>query len=166
MRPLYRSAPTWTVAAVAILAAGQDVAAQQPAAVSVTAGYGTPLDALRQWDAAVNSMNRNRELVVRSRLEDRTLPGRGHEYLAQVVDGVPVLGGGVARQLDAAGVTISLLGTLHPGIDVDTTPGLSAAEVADRLEQARAGGSLRAGDPPSSSCHFLTAPTPWRTASP
>lgn len=42
MQPLQRSAPTWTVAAVAILAARQDVAAKQPGAVSVTAGYGTP----------------------------------------------------------------------------------------------------------------------------
>ena len=80
-------------------------------------------------------MNRNRELVVTSRLDDRTLPGRSHEYLAQAVDDVPVLGGGVARQVDAAGVTMSLLGTPHLGLDVDTTPGLSAAEVADRHER-------------------------------
>ncbi len=136
-------------------------------------------------------MNRNRELVGRPRLEDRTLPGRGHEYLAQVVDGVPVLGGGVARQLDAAGVTISLLGTLHLvlrhsqmfghgcsdspndcgpqthvrirelwrdrplGIDVDTTPGLSAAEMADRVEQAQ-GGRLVASRRPA----LLVLPLP------
>ena len=42
MRPLHRSALPWTVAAVAILAEGQDVAAQQPGPVSVTAGYDTP----------------------------------------------------------------------------------------------------------------------------
>ena len=155
MHPRHRSALTWTVAAVAILAAGQDGAAQQPGPVSVTAGYDTALDVLRQWDGAVDAMNRNRELVVTSRLEDRTLPGRGHEYLAQVVDGVPVLGGGVARQLDAAGVTMSLLGTLHLGLDVDTTPGLSAAEVADSLEQAQ-GGRLVASRRPA----LLVLPLP------
>ncbi len=121
----------------------------------MTAGYDTALDVLRQWDGAVDSMNRSRELVVTSRLEDRTLPGRGHEYLAQVVDGVPVLGGGVARQLDAAGVTMSLLGTLHVGIDVDTTPGLSAVEVAARLEQAQ-GGRLVASRRPA----LLVLPLP------
>ena len=155
MHPLHRSVLTWTVAAAAILAAGQDAAAQQPGPVSVTAGYDTALDVLRQWDGAVDSMNRSRELVVTSRLEDRTLPGRGHEYLAQVVDGVPVLGGGVARQLDAAGVTMSLLGTLHLNLDVDTTPGLSAAEVADRLEQAQ-GGRLFASRRPA----LLVLPLP------
>ena len=139
MQPLRRFALTWTVAAIAILAAGQDAGTQQPGAVSVTAGYGTPVDAPRGWDGAVDSMNRNRELVVRSRLEDRTLLGRGHEYLAQVVDGIPVFGGGVARQFDAVGVTMSLLGALHLGVDVDTSPRLSAAEMAARLEQAQGG---------------------------
>ena len=105
----------------------------------MAAGHDTGVDALRQWDAAVDRMTRNGDLVVTSRLDDRTLPGRSHEYLAQAVDGVPVLGGGVARQIDAAGVAISLLGALHPGIGVDTTPGLSAAEVAARLEQAQGG---------------------------
>ena len=155
MNPLHRSVLTWTVAAAAILAAGQDGAAQQPGPVSVTAGYDTALDMLRQWDGAVDAMNRSRELVVTSRLEDRTLPGRGHEYLAQVVDGIPVLGGGVARQLDAAGVTMSLLGTLHLNLDVDTTPGLSAVEVADRLEQAQ-GGRLVASRRPA----LLVLPLP------
>ena len=166
MQPLHRFTLTWTVVAVAVLTAGDDVAAQPPGAVSVTAGAGAPLAALRQWDAAVDARSRNRELVVTSRLDDRALPERTHEYLAQVVDGVPVLGGGVARQLDAGGVTISLFGALHPGIDVDTTPALSAAEVAARLEQAQAGRLVRAGDPPWSSCRFRTAPTPWHTVSP
>ena len=139
MLSLDRFALTSIVVAVAILTAGQDATAQQPGAVSVTAGSSAPLDALRQWDAAVDSMNRNRELVVTSRVEDRALAGRTHEYLAQVVDGVPLLGGGVARQLDAGGVRISLLGALHPGIDADTMPSLSAAEVAARLEQGQAG---------------------------
>ena len=137
MQLFHRFTLTWAVVAVAVLTAGDDVTAQPPGAVSVTAGAGAPLAALRQWDAAVDARSRNRELVVTSRLDDRALPERTHEYLAQVVDGVPVLGGGVARQLDAAGVTVSLLGALHPGIDVDTTPGLSAAEAAARLEQAQ-----------------------------
>ena len=137
MPSFHRFAFTWTVATIATLTAAQDAATQQPGAVSVTAGYDTGVDALRQWDATVDRMTRNGDLVVTSRLDDRTLPGRTHEYLAQVIDEVPVLGGGVARQLDAAGVTISLLGALHVGIDADTTPGLSSAGAVARLEQAQ-----------------------------
>ena len=46
-------------------------------------------------------------------------------------------GGGVARQLDAAGVTVSLLGTLRQDLDVDATPTLSTADAALSLEQAQ-----------------------------
>lgn len=52
-------------------------------------------------------------------------------------NGVPVFGGGISRQLDTAGVTVSLLGTLHLNIDVETAPALSPAEVAGRLEAAQ-----------------------------
>ena len=134
-----RVALTWTVTAIATLAAAQDAATQQPGAVSVTVGHDTGVDALRQWDATVDRMTRNGDLVLTSRLDDRTLPGRAHEYLVQVIDGVPVFGGGIARQLDAAGVTVSLLGTLHQGIDADTTPTLSPADAALVLERAQAG---------------------------
>ena len=147
MQCISRFAGTWTVAGiVTLIAAGQHAAAQQP--VSVTAASGTDLDALRRWDTAVDRMTRTGDLVVTSRLDDRALAGRSHEYLAQAVDGVRVLGGGVSRQLDAGGATVSLLGTLHQGIDVDTTPTLSANEVASHLEQAH-GGRLVAGRRPA-----------------
>ena len=48
MQSFHRFALTWTVAAVAILAAGQDAATQEPGAVSVAAGQDTGVDALRQ----------------------------------------------------------------------------------------------------------------------
>ena len=129
----------WTVAASTVVAAGQDAATQQPGAVAVTAGNDTDLDALRQWDATVDRMTRNGALVVNSRLVDRTLRGRAHEYLAQTIDGVPVLGGGISRQLDAAGATVSLLGTLRRNIDVDTAPALSTTEAVFLLERAQGG---------------------------
>ena len=132
-----RLALMWTVAAIATLAPAQDASTQQLGAVSVTAGHDTGVDALRQWDLAVDRTTRSGGLVVTSRLDDRTLPGRAHEYLAQVIDGLPVFGGGISRQLDAAGVTVSLLGALHMDVDVETTPALSPAEVARGLEAAR-----------------------------
>ena len=139
MKSLHRLALILTVATVVILTAAQDAAAQPPAAVSVVVGHDTGFDVLRQWNEAVDRMLRTGDLGVASRLDDRKVPGRAHEYLAQAIDGVPVVGGGVARQLDAAGVTVSLLGTLHQGIDADTTPTLSPTDAAFNLERALGG---------------------------
>lgn len=134
------TAPRLVVASVltgaALLTAGRDAASRQPpGAVSVSAGYAAGVDDLRRWDAAVDGMTRTGEFVVISRLDDERLPGREHEYAAQFFRGVPVHGGGVSRQLDR-GVTVSLFGTLHQGLDVETAPALSAAEVAARLATA------------------------------
>ena len=124
------------VTGVLIVATGEDAGSQQPrGVVPVAAGYATTLEELRQWDARVDRMIRAGDLVVVSRRDDRMLAGRTHEYLAQNVAGVPLHGGGIARQLDR-GVTVSLLGTMHEGIAIDTTPALSGGEVAARLEQA------------------------------
>ena len=127
-----RTAPRVVMASVLtglviVMSTSQDVVSQQPrpGGVAVAAGYGTNLDALRQWDAAVDRMTRNGDLVVMSRRSDRALGGRTHEYLAQFVAGIPVHGGGIARQLDR-GMTVSLFGTMHQGIDIDITPQLSA----------------------------------------
>jgi len=79
-------------------------------------------------------MTRTGDLVVTTRLRDREFPGRTLEYLIQTVDGVPVHGSAISRQLDVDGVTRSLLGTLHPPIDINTTPALSAAEIVHLLE--------------------------------
>ena len=135
------------LAGAAVTAAGA-VAAQQesPAVVSLAAGYAADLDDLRRWDAAIDRMTRSGNLRLASRRGDRALAGRVHEYLAQQVGGVPVHGGGVSRQLDA-GVTVSLLGTLHLGIDVAVTPALDAVAVAARLAQ-QTGAVTLSGRPP------------------
>ncbi len=111
-----------------------------PGELSVAVGDSTGVDELRQWDATVDAMSRTGELVVVSRQDDRSLPGRSHEYLAQFHEGVQVHGGGVSRQLDQ-GVTVSLFGTLYTDIDIDTAPGLNAADAAGRLVQ-RTGAAL------------------------
>ena len=140
-----RLAVTWTIAAVAFLVAGRDAATQQRGALGVTAGHGASVEALTRWDETIHRMTRTGEVVVASRLNDRTVPGRAHEYLVQAVDGVPVLGGGVSRQLDAAGATVSLLGTLHRNIDVDTAPALTSTDAVFLLERAQGGRIV--GDP-------------------
>ena len=129
---------------VALVTNGRDVAAQEPGPVAVVAAETLQLDTLRQWDETVDRLARNGDLVVMSRLGDPSVEGRTHEYLAQHHAGMPVLGGGVSRQLDAGGVTVSLFGTLHQGIEVDSTPRLTGAEVAAALERLD-GGAVAAG---------------------
>ena len=137
---------TSILTAVALVSMGQEATSQAPGGVSLSAGYATNLDELRRWDAEIDSMVRTGELVVMSRLDDERLPGREHQYVAQFFQGVPVFGGGVSRQLDR-GVTVSLFGTLHQGLDIDTTPVLMAAEAGARLE-AQTGARLEYGPPP------------------
>ena len=102
---------------------------------TLSLGYSTSLDTLRQGDSAVDSLIRGGELALASRQTDRTLPDRVHEYFVQYFAGVPVLGGGVSRQLDR-GVTVSLSGTVHRNIGVSTAPLLSAAEAVVFVERA------------------------------
>ncbi len=129
------------------MATEQDAASQESAVLSISAGQAAGVDELRQWDATVDGMARTGELVVMSRLGDASLEGRTHEYLAQYFAGIPVFGGGVSRQLDAAGVTVSLFGTLHQGIDVNIAPALSGAQVAALLEEVHGGEVLAGGQP-------------------
>ena len=130
------------------MATGQDAASQESGVLSIAAGHAVDLAALRRWDATVDGMARTGDLVAMSRLNDPSLEGRTHEYLAQHFAGLPVYGGGVSRQLDGSGVTVSLFGTVHQGIDVDVTPALSGAEVAALLEEMH-GGEILAGRDPS-----------------
>ena len=160
MRTAIRPAAAAALAGAALLGAGRDAAPgetaalalagaapRETAALSIAAGHAAGVDALRQWDAAVDGLARTGGLAVTSRLADPSLAGRAHEYLAQRHAGVPVFGGGVSRQLDAAGVTVSLFGTLHRGIDVDAAPALSGAEAAARLEALHGGAVVAGGRP-------------------
>ena len=147
MREASRLAAAAAFIGFVLVAASPDVRSQQPlGAVSVSAGYATGVDELRRWDVTVDRMTRTGELVVLSRLADRSLPGREHEYAAQFFGDIPVYGGGVARQLDR-GVTVSLFGTLHEGLDIDTSPALSAGDVLTRIEE-QTGVGRATGPPP------------------
>ena len=147
MRTAPRLAIAAALAGVALMATEQDAAAQESAVLSISAGQALGVDELRQWDVTVDGMARTGELVVMSRLGDASLEGRTHEYLAQYFAGIPVFGGGVSRQLDAGGVTVSLFGTLHQGIDVNIAPALSGAQVAALLEDMHGGEVLAGGQP-------------------
>ena len=154
-----RTAPRIVIAlaliGVALMATKRDATAQEPTAVSIAAGQSLAPGALRRWDAAVHGMERAGNLVVLSRRSDASQEGRTHEYLAQYHAGIPVHGGGVSRQLDDNGLTVSLFGTLRQGIDVDTTPLLSGAEVASLLEVMHGGEFVADRQPPLSILPWL-----------
>lgn len=102
---------------------------------------------LRRDDDRVTSRLRSGELRLRSGVPDKLVPGRRIERADQYYRGVRVFGADVARQLDR-GQVVSILGTLHEDIDVDSTPAMAEAD-ARRLVEAEAGvplGPSRAGE--------------------
>lgn len=126
-------------AAVAVAVPATGIAGQEPAgrrAITVTE---TQIAELRGTDELVDALLRNDELRLASRTPDRYLPARVHEGLMQYHEGVPVLGGGLSRQL-AGGVTVSIFGTLHEGIDVDTTPLVSADDALGLIGRSASSG--------------------------
>ena len=122
----------------AAVTARSQAAAQVPpgpgAAVPVAVGSDAPAAELQAWDARIDGMIRTGELIVTSRTADPALPDRTHEYAAQFVGGVPVLGAGVTRQF-AAGMTISAFGTLYENLTLDTAAAITAGEAAVHLER-------------------------------
>ena len=139
------------IAALAVPVAG--MAGQEPAGRREITVTGTQLAELRRTDQLIDALERIDELVLTSRSPDRYLPDRVHEGFMQYHDGVPVLGGGLSRQL-AGGVTVSVFGTLVEGLEVDTTP-LVAADDALALIAQRSGAGPATGGPPS----LVIAPT-------
>ncbi len=89
---------------------------------------------MREWDALVDRMIRENELVLRAAHDDRALRDRRHEQLSQYYRGVPVYGGDVSRQT-ARGVTVSMFGTVYTQIDLDLTATLSPDAATAILEQ-------------------------------
>ncbi len=153
MRTAPRLAIASAVVGAALLSTGRQATTQRSAGtLSVSVGYATPVSELRRWDAAVDRMVRTGELVVTSRRADGALTERSHEHLAQHVAGIPVHGAGVSRQLDR-GVTVSLLGTLHRDVEVETAPVLSPAEAARHI-------ALATGEAPAAPPRLVILPWP------
>ncbi len=110
------------LAAPAVAAAGER-------STQVAASSGPSLG---EWSGRADRLLATGELAVRLTRDDTMIPGRRHERLAQVHRGVPVFGGELTRQSDAAGA-LTVFGTFYEGIDVDVAPRLGPAEVEARL---------------------------------
>ncbi len=119
----------------ASLLIGAALPAQTAPQRQVFAATSSPSDAVAviRANALLDEWIRNDELVLRSAQPDRKLPGRIHEYFAQVHRGVPVLGAGLARQ-SAGDMPVSVFGTTFADIDIDTDPSLDAEAALVRME--------------------------------
>jgi Zn-dependent metalloprotease len=102
--------------------------------------------ALRDWDGWIDALVRSGDLVAASSEADTVLAGRRHERLRQHYKGVPVVGADVTRQIKD-GVTVSMFGTIHPGVELDTVPAVSA-DAASRVVARRTGAQVPAGHAP------------------
>ena len=133
---------TWTLALVCGVLIASDMHGQTPAVsqarpIAVAAirdGDGS----LRTFDAQVDQMLRTRDLRVRDAMGDADHPERRHERLDQYYRGVRIFGGDLTRQLAPDG-TVSLFGMLHSGMDIDTTPRLTAGEARAAINSAVSG---------------------------
>lgn len=100
---------------------------------------------LRTADQIIDTMIRERTLVVRSVEHDALLPDRVHERLDQFMSGVRVVGGDLRRQTAPDG-TVSVFGTLHTELTLDLTPRLAGDAVRAAIASA-AGGEATGPDP-------------------
>ncbi len=110
-----------------------------PLEISAAASTGT--SSLRRFDALVETLAAGGELVLASSRPDLQLRGRTQQFFQQYHEGVPVLGAGVSRQL-AGGATVSLLGTIETGIELDPRPRFQSVEALDLLERQTGVGVL------------------------
>jgi bacillolysin len=86
------------------------------------------------------------DLDIASSQEDTMIPGRVHERLKQMYDGVPVLGSELVRQIDGRSI-VSLSGRLYDNITIAVTPQLSSAQAADIAVSSLGDGANVHGEP-------------------
>lgn len=128
-----RNTAAW---ALALAALGTGAHAEpQAARLAVVQG-----SELRAWDAQIGRLVQAGDLRLLRTHTDLLMPDRRHERYTQLYRGIPIFGGEIVRQSDAAGA-VSVFGTFHPNVQVNTTPTLSARQASDvvgKLGQVRA----------------------------
>jgi len=127
---------SWIGTAALTLAAATAANAQgKPTTFAATRAASADLRAI---DSIVDSMIRDRALVVSDVQRDALLPDRVHERLDQYLRGVRIVGGDITRQSAPDG-TVSVFGTLHSDVALDLTPKLSADAGRTAIATAVAG---------------------------
>jgi len=128
------------IAAVAALAAlsmyFMPTAAQQPGRGGVTITPASTAE-VRDWAPQIDRLRRSGELRLRIRRSDPLTVGRAHERYDQYHRGVRVYGADVAEQL-IGGQVVSAFGNIYEGIDIDSSPVITADRAREVIE-TRAG---------------------------
>jgi Zn-dependent metalloprotease len=100
-------------------------------------------DTLPEALLRVDAMLSAGELDIAALQQDTMLPGRVHERLGQVYEGLPVFGAQVIRQMDGRSV-MSVMGRLYEGLEMDVSPAISPERAnALAVEAAGPGGQIR-----------------------
>lgn len=86
------------------------------------------------WNRRIEDMLVTGRLRVRDVADDPLGPGRRHERLAQMHEGIPVFGGTLTRQLEGQ-QTLAIFGTLYRGVNVVTSPRLTPEEAGQFLRE-------------------------------
>jgi len=119
------------VAAAGVLAAQAPArTGAAPAGIIAVTAQNTQL--LRTWDATVEAMRRDGDLVLSRTRVDTVLSGRTHERYQQYFNGIRVVGGEVTRQI-SGGVTTSIFGELQAVSGVTDRPALSQDDARERF---------------------------------
>lgn len=90
--------------------------------------------ALSETDRLVTAMSRSGGLRRVKAYRDTLVAGREHERFEQMVNGVPVWAATVTRQIDSAGLPVSVFGDVYEGLDavpaVAAVPATAARDIA------------------------------------
>lgn len=106
----------------------------------------TSRDAALDWDRQIARFTDAGTLRLGKSRGDTILPGRLHERFDQYVGGVRVLGAQLVRQTDE-GRAVSVFGTVHPEIAIDTEPTVTREQALARAAELSGGEVLPNGTP-------------------
>ncbi len=138
----YLHAAVVGVAAILALAGPAEVSGQELGGpLELSAAAFEDVSSLRRYDALVETLATGGELVLAVSRPDSQLQGRTQQFFQQYHEGVPVLGAGVSRQR-AGGATVSILGAIETGIELDPQPRFQSVEALELLEQQAGAGAL------------------------
>jgi thermolysin len=144
----------FVVSLLMVAALAQPARAEDPHPVRVRASSAAEVEAAQ---GPIEALLLAGELRPRLVQEDTVLPGRRHQRLAQSYKGVPVWGAEVVRQIDGQGRVVSIYGTYHANIALDTTPATGA-------EQARAAVAATGARPTAGAPSLVILPRDGRYA--
>jgi bacillolysin len=106
----------------------------------------TPEDAAK-WGAWLDDGASHATLRVIRSEDDADLPGVRNVRYEQLIAGIPVFGAQAVRQIDASGVTRTVLGRLSQGGNVDTRPSVSEERAVGTVEANLGAGGAVVGTP-------------------